>query len=449
VLRRLVRVALGEAVVAAGPVCLALALGAAPAAAQEVDPARPYRGLFEDVDATASSSPKTPSSPAFSLVANLFQQFDDSAASGPTVDGRPPASNSTRYAALDVAFAARQRTRRSSWDLTGNTQVRHYQDWRHARADEQRLALGVEARPDRATRLTVSGRAVYSPLYTVNVPLAGQDSSGEGVALVPGLEISGLRSVNLGTTVAMSRRVGRRTHLESAYAFNRVSYLDREATVTGGRFSAGLSRALGDAALRLGYAHGRVDTQLPLGTQKVQTDEFDARLNWPSASASTRVSVGVTPTVTRRGGAVVERLGNDLEVRIGALARVDHQLTSRWRAGLGYQRALYTNDGYRAPTFVQTTGGNVSGQVSRWVDVVASAAYSSGLAATPLLPRAEGSLGYSVRCDVWTSRTTVLYAEYRQYGYVGFDDATPASLAGTQIGRRSVRVGLTFAPRGW
>jgi hypothetical protein len=434
----------GLALLALIAASLVMSPGRAAAQAPQAPPAA-YRGLFENVDAVPGTRARSaPPRPAFSWSSELFGAYEHSAPASARSTGEGPAGDA-RFAAADLSMAARRRGQRLTLHLAVQAQPRRYQDWRGLQLDQQRVGLDADVALTRATRLSIAGRADYSAQYAVRVPFTGGDAAAASGSPSLALEFSGVRSVAAGSSVAVAHQVNRRTRVSSALAVNRVTFLDRDSTVMNWRAAGELVRRVrGDASLEVRYALTRSDTRGEALGLVMETHELEATIGW-SAAAGTRVALGVIPGLKSRS----DMPGRDDEggvpaftAHMGALARVDHHVGRSWRVGLAWQRAFYSDERFVQPAFVQTASARLDGRLARWLTLAASGAWSSGQSSTAASPRAGGSLGYSMRWDARTSRSTSIYAEYQDLTYAGFDLAASGTAPSGQLNRRALRFGV-------
>jgi hypothetical protein len=428
------------------------ATGALPAdaAAQANAPARPYRGLFENVDAVPATRARPTTTPWFAWGLQVFGASETTGPAGARLEV-PSGSAASRYAAADLAAAARRRGRVLSFAVATHTEVRHYYDARGAALDEQRLSIDVEARVARATTLSLSARGHYAGQYAVRLPFTGTDGAAGADAPALALEFAGLRSAGAGGTVAMRRQFARRTRVHAGLTRNVVTFLDRDATVGTWRMTGDVERALaGDTLIQIRYAYARTDSPAAEGRGTLASHQAEAALHW-SPRRGTRLVAGVAPSAAHRsdapsGSGAADEDSNALAPRFGALGRVEHTFGRSWRASLGYQRALYSDERFVQPAFVETTSGTLAGTIRRRIDVVGSAAWSSGLAGTPSGSRATGSFGYSTRWTFPVTRAASFHAEYQQLKYTGVEVPGAGLPAAGQLNRRVLRVGATLRP---
>ena len=423
-----------------------VAAAASPALGQEAGADRPYRGLFEAV-AVASPASARSAGPAFAYSVRTFEQagFPDG---GAAPGGSPWFSD---YLALEAAASARRAWRRTSARIQAGAQLRAYHDSRGGQLDQQWLAADVETRLTRRVDLAVSARADYASSYAPGSPLGRALEPGEAAPSRGGLELTALRNAGVAGSLRVTRRMGRQTDARAAYSRGFVRYLDSDGVVSNTRLSAGLKRLVGDSlSLDLAYDFSRVASSRGDGGLRTDAHEVNVTARYtPASSPSTSIVVSALPTFASRRTTPAQPLAAGAEgaftARLGAVAAVEHRLTARFRAGAAYQRALYSDDGYVQPSFVQTGGGRIDVTLSRRVTVDLSASYSTGLAsaASPgaVLNRLESAARISLRASRLAHVSAEFqHASYRQHAGGG------VSRSSSMPGGRSLRVGVTIAP---
>ena len=201
-----------------------------------------------------------------------------------------------------------------------------------------------------------------------------------------------------------------------------------------------------DLSLDLGYDYTRVVSGRADGALSTLTHEARVTLRFsPSSLPSTSIVAGLIPTLAGRQASVARAAsgqGADAPYagRVGTIVGVDHRVARRVRAGLVYQRALYSDQGYVQPTFVQTGGGRLEAALSRRVSIGASMAYSTGLASSAAPGASLSRFDGAVRAEVRTSRSLAVSVEYQRSDYRRRGVAGPT---GAQPGGQTFRIGFT------
>lgn len=419
-------------------------LGAVTVAAQAAGDPSPYRGLFGGSDVPVAQAPAARRAAAWDAGVTVYGLVESDAApsAGRKADGS--------HGAAEVTLAAARRRRRLDVQFRAGSQVRQYGDSRGIEADQQWAALAVEAKLSRRNTFRVAARGTYAPIYELRVPLAGQPQPGAADVSAPGLgvNVSGLRTASAAAGASLTRRVGRHTTAEAALDLTRVSFLDRGTAVATSRGSARLSHEFRSGPeVRLRYEYVHVASQLTDGPLVVVNHEADLGAVFsPARLPNTQIAVGLTPTLMQRrtiAGASSPQGPPEATdgLRLGASAHLAHRFSRALRATAGYQRALYSDEGYVQPVFVQTASAGLEARLSRRLQASATGSYSTGASNAALSRAATGGFGYAARVEYKASASTRLFAEWQRVATTMAHGAEAP-----RLDRRSVRLGVSLAP---
>lgn len=363
--------------------------------------------------------------------------------------GGQGSASAADFTALDLDLSGRLAGERLAFDVTSGTQLRAFHDGRGVRFEQQWAEARLDAKISRRTGLGVTSRASFGASYAPRSPIDGALGSGDDGKTPGGVEIAALRNTGVSTAITLSRRVSRKIDARLSYSLGRVSYLDRGVTVTTSSAAANLTRDLGDGVLLdLGYHLSRAVSAEPQSrlTTTAHETSMAVRVSPASWSKSTIVA-GVMPTLAHRsatGRQSADRADGRYTLRLGAMVRVDHDVSLRVRVSLGYQRALYSDEGYVQPSFVQTGGGRAEMTIARGITGSLSAAYSTGLASATLPGTSLDRLDAGGRLSVRFSR--------RVAGAVEFQGSAYRQAAGTGMtvaaapNGRTLRFTITLTP---
>jgi hypothetical protein len=162
-------------------------------------------------------------------------------------------------------------------------------------------------------------------------------------------------------------------------------------------------------------------------------------------SASRRADLGFGLGVSTID-APTDRLGAEDRGRfyqVLADATIRYQFGRSWQARAAYRRGLEFVAELNEPVFVGGFTTSVGGLLSRRVDLLASASYSSGESALHRSSTFDTYTG-SVRSRAAITQSVAIYLEYLYYFYDFGGNSLIASGLSPRLERNGVRAGLTL-----
>jgi hypothetical protein len=408
-------------------------LTAGVASAQVERPERPEHGLF-------GSPPSSPDARQFlDASISVFGAYDDNVLAD---QGLPIAADQLRggYSGVDAGLSYQQSGRLIEFGASGGVNTRDYPGLQTGLGLGLQGASGIQLR-GRKTRLRLSASANRSPYLTFSL-LPSLESAVVG-DLPPQ---TGNTFVNerdwhsYGSDVVLERTLGRRGSADFSYTVRRMAFpgplSDQRRQSVGGTYRYRFNR---DAAFRAGYTYDQVDLASPIRTT-IHNLDIGVDYNRPlSRSRKTYLALNM-------GSAVVNEYGRQLYRFVGDAA-INHQIGRTWNTRVSYHRGVGILGGFNAPFFSDVAALNVSGWITRRLDLHLAADYTTG--DFGLVGSTNGFNTYSGtgRLRYAFSHSVAVYGEYARYRY---QFSTAAGLPpgfGNALDRQSIRAGvMTWLP---
>lgn len=405
---------------------------------------RPYRGLFG-----GPTDPTAPKSLVFT--ASMYGAYDDNVLANDNTSGvgNPALQRRGYYSGAQAALDYSMQGDLGSFDASGGTQVRYYQDssdFVPSYFSTVRFETGF------GERTSVSGgyRLIYAPSFQMG--LFGDPSGIESVDTPVDLDLfpdlfsnSAFRH---GANVSIRRKLGRRSAVTLGYLTNRVSVVgDASRNFSSDGASAGYQyQATAHMAVKLGYGY-RTAHYAASGHASSKVQDINAGVDYSRALSFSRRTFLTFST----GSAILasDRLSvPDSNVRsrfrlIGS-AQLRHEMGRTWLADLSYHRGLIFRDNFAAPFFADGVHGSLDGFITRRVDLSTLAQWTRGTLASSA-DRANGYRALAAHAQIryGLNAFLALYARYAYYQH-DFDNriALDSQLPGT-FDRSGYRVGVT------
>jgi hypothetical protein len=333
----------------------------------------------------------------------------------------------------------------------GASMLRHYSEMSDVRSVGHSAGVGLSTRLPGRTTFLVNQAAAYSPTYLYGLfPTGSPVVPGDATTTTPDFAVSDLESYTYTTTASLSHDFTRRN---SFSAIGQYRYTDRlretalwndvSAYEIRGRYAQGVGRNAG-MTTQLRYRSGEYGYLADGLTTEVGL-EFGMNYTRPLSATrlvSVRFNIGVSGTDLPQSTTNVEGFQREY-LAVGEFG-LDYQFSRTWQARANVRRGLEYLSDIPEPVYATGLAGSVDGLLSRRVDVLASAGYSSGQS---ILSRD------SLQFDTYTANARVRYAfsrmlaVYGEYLYYYYDfRGSNQLLPGIPLGleRNGVRVGLTL-----
>jgi hypothetical protein len=409
-----------------------------PAGAQELQPPRPYQGLFGGADTNRRQRLEV-------TWATLGSYDDNVMADAPGgSDPRFQLNGTSGTAAATLGYAAR--SRHASFTASGTVTGRYYPDIHkltdYDGAGNATFAIDVNDR----TAITASQGVRDQPYYQLGfvtsfAPSQPPPASSPSSAATRDSALSRVQSQAYDGRVQISERVGTRSALTASYAYRQTRFDDNRDPFRWQLANGSLGHHLTKyATLRVGYGYGQEYAGVRAGDPPVVTQNIDLGVDYArplSASRRTRLAFASGSTVISYQG--------DRFYRLLADASLTRELGRTWNASVAYHRGIQFVERFAAPLYADNMQLHLTGFLSRRIDVSASGVYSNGQIG--LSTTDSGYVTYSGIADlnVALARMLSVHAQYFYYHY-DFDRAAalPFGVPST-LNRGGIRFGLS----GW
>ena len=417
----------------AGLLLAALCVGRS-ASAQSTRPERPYRGIFASGVDTAADS--------LSVTGNTGVGWDSSTAAdttGADADSSATAGSSLKGAGYNMFGGSIVYTRsreRVQFGASAATSGRYYSSlsapW--VMGHSGRVNLGY--RKGRSTMFNVAQSVSYQPFGSLGLfPGLGDPTAvGPNVlqsAASPDLDTRALRTsyTSSATDAGVEQRLSRRSTVSLQYSYRLTRYTEGRgqfhAQDVRGRFNRTLTEHLG---LRLGYGYG--ESRFVGASDGYQNHYLDLGVSYNRAlSISRRTVLGFDTSSAGTNDGTRTRW----DILGGAV--LTHEIGRTWALSGAFRRDVQFIETLRQPIFTDAVNSNLSGLLSRRVQVNAGAGASSG--SLGIQSRDKGVWSYygTAGMGIAVSRYLQLSARYGYYQY-RFDDPVYRALGFTQQMRR-------------
>jgi hypothetical protein len=418
-----------------------------PAQAQRPRPERPYRGLFGGNGANPNSSQQ------LDVSISLLGAYDDnvvaSANQGYTGDPRFQASGSFGSGILSLDYT--KNAGRLTFDFTGGTNYRYYQEYEEMTGFNEWLSLGMAAQLSPNSQLRLTGSASYSPFYSFSrAPGARLPAAGNVVPISPDYPLAEEPAISAYSSASFSHRLTPRSSLSADFNFNYTHYSDQDLPYQNWGAGGAITYRLSSRANMLAsYHYRRGVSGLYYANEAIDTQDLQVGLDLtkglsPSRTLTYGFSIG--PSIYRSSVPVgaPEAAGRQKFTRylVTCGAYLKTQIARSWVVGANYSRGMQYTQGFTDPLFSDRVTGTVTGFLADRVNLSFSVGYDIG---------SVGVAGEGNRYDTVTVAVTGQYAltgwaalsaTYGYYHYL-FDQRVqlPAALARGQD-RNSVSVGM-------
>jgi hypothetical protein len=393
-----------------GAVALCCVVAGSPAFAQNAAPDRPYRGLF-------GTRGEAELGQSLEVSATLVQAYDDNllAESGSISSGTPTISG--QFTMLQAGSQYKWVNNVLALGLTGASAFRHYNQVGGIQTISHVGAAGLSASLSRRTTLLINQDAAYSPSYMFGLfSQLGEPEAGEGRPGAPDHAVNDLESYSYATKARLTHNFTRRTSISAAADYTFTDFLSndtgRRDTATRG-VRTELSRNLGrQTSLRTGYSYRTGEFAANLGSASehgVGLSVDHRRVLSASRQASFSFGVGMSALdsppdgLGAAGGRAYRLLGD---------AAFTYQFARSWEARAAYRRGISYIADLAEPVLVGGVTASVEGLVTRRVDFLASASYSSGESALIYSESTFDTYTGNLRSRFGLTPSAAVYLEY-------------------------------------
>ncbi|HJZ74838.1 MAG TPA: hypothetical protein VKE51_24040 [Vicinamibacterales bacterium] len=339
------------------------------------------------------------------------------------------------------------------------TAVRYYEGVDQVTPVTHSAGLAVTARLPKRGSLEGSQAFAYSPSYWYQLFPTGPSPAPEPIPPNPDYRIDEVGSYSYDTKMALAFGSPRQFRIAATSEYQHTDF--QQATITrptltlfqsGAKVSRLVTRNVG---LSVGYQYraGEIGSGSPTKEHRLTIGaEYSRAL---STQRRARFRVNLTPT-TIEGPASFLMVGIDAVAsasdkrffKLQGDGSVDYEFRPKWRAKGNYSRGLEYLAILRQPVFADGVRAELTGLITRQIDLLASAGYATGSSAL-----------YSTATDLKT-RTSVIriryalrhsYAIYSEYLYYYYDLSGQALLAPglpKTYEQHAIRAGVMLFVRG-
>ena len=337
------------------------------------------------------------------------------------------------------------------------TAFKYYPELDEVAAVSHSASLGANVRLPKQGSFQLSQSAAYSPAYLYQLfPTATVPVPEETIPANPDYRVTANDSYSYQTNAALafgSARTLRVTttadyvHTDFQYQFATRSNLTVSAI--GAKASRTVSRKGG---MSVGYQYRTGDFGFG-GISKEHRVTLDVDYS-RAVSAKRRASFhfNLTPSTIEVPESVLSALVPDAvpgtldrrDYRLQGKASVDYEFRTHWHATGNFSRGVEYLPLLHSPAFVDGARAQLTGLITRTIDLLAVAGYASGASAFYLNTQDLETRTFNVKVRYALKRSFALYTEYLYYyydlrGQVGLAPGQPSV-----FGEHGIRVGLTL-----
>jgi hypothetical protein len=317
---------------------------------------------------------------------------------------------------------------------TAGSNLRYYQDLQRVVPVNQYLGAGLTADFRHRTTISVNQTVAYTPSFfsgafpTAAAPVLGLVST---AAPVPGLvstagtdySLNTLRSYAYGTSAFLNQRLTPHGSVSFDTGFQYIDFAGGptplksfKSSEVGGHYAYRFNRS---GTLRLGYTyqegqylpapareHGidiGVEINRALSSRRRSTVAFNFGSTFVNGPVPADNKTGFSP----RG-----------ELRFIGDGAASYDLGGTWRARGAVRRGVMVIEGFSNPLLVNGYAGEITGFVTRRLDVLVSAGYARGESSLVVNNTDFRTATGDIRLRYGLTRTLAVYAEYSNYSYI-------------------------------
>jgi hypothetical protein len=446
----IVTIGLRSGIIAAGVLAF---LSSSPVAfAQTSQPlsSREYRGLFGSggVDADAPQS--------LNLSMSLAEAYDSDRLADVGGVTPPVFQSGGFYTSFVPNMDFESHTQRVHVAVTAASNLRYYGDLHQVIAMSDSVGAGLTAQITRTTSVFVNQGVSYSPAYLYGLfARTGTPAPGDVIAPAPDYALNTEHSYAYATRASITQTLTPRATLSFTADARNTTFVGQVAGLSdmheydaGGRFTYSVNS---DINLRFGYTYRKTEYS-PLNTLPEHDLDFGIDYSRP-LSRTRRTTVGFSVGPTSADVPVPESAGVPLpgpesrqrQYWVGGDAFLNHQMGRSWNARGTVHRGVTYVEGLPSPVFTNALAVVTEGFLNRRTDLVASAAYTEGLAVGARTSSSTfATYTGDTRLRFAMSKLLATYVEYVYYFYNFPLDMPLAPGIPPRFSRNGVRVGLTL-----
>jgi hypothetical protein len=344
--------------------------------------------------------------------------------------------------------------RRGQITGSGETSFRYSQKLAGVAAVGHSGALGARVNLSRIATAEVNQTVAYSPSYLYQLfPTVTPPGLGEAVAAAPEFRVDQTDSYNYGTTGTIAVGSERANRFTASADYRHTAYqgdiLSRSGLTTRG-VRAGYSRGVGrSATFSTGYEYRTGEFELgPANEHRLNIGADYSRALSATRRATFRIRL--SPSIMDIPETDADALLTGRVRRLQAEGSADFQLHRAWQAGASYRRNTEYLPAFLEPVLTDSVSAQVTGLITRRLDVSASAAYArvgSALTGSVNALNQGGQMDTYVgtaRLRYAISRRLALYTEYLYYVYELRGETLLAPELPPTFNQSGIRVGLMF-----
>lgn len=428
---------------ALGALCGVLPWGAS-ASAQGAPGMGQQRGLF------GQSRVPSPSE-SVDLSAVVVEAYDDDVFADRGGAGPNPLSRqeSGYYTMLVANFNYAQRGGRTRVGANASSTLRYFGKMNDVDASGQTAGVGVTMDLSSRHTLTLGQTAAYSPAYLTGLFPRGQDPvPGESLPPSADYRVDASESYSYGTELSWSYGIGPRSHLVTTGDFQYTDFRretasrpDANAYGVRTQFVRNTTR---NTELRLGYSYRSGNMGYGGGLAATIEQGLDAGMQYTKVLSATRRAT----FSFRTGASAVDVPVTTPEAVSGRLFRAtgDADMSyqfRRWQVRAAYRHGLEFVADLVEPVFTRGVSFDMTGLLTRRMDLTASAGYATGASALNRQSLTFDTYTATTRMRYAVSSTLAAQVEYLYYFYDFLGGAHVPFGRAPRLARNGVRAGIS------
>jgi hypothetical protein len=353
---------------------------------------------------------------------------------------------------LDAMMTYRRKTRRTAVGVDARSVVRNGERVRGVTPMYEGVGLSASF-TGRRNQFHASQSADYIPYYQF-----GAASDANAVALGNTAQSHGdfananLSAFESGTSVALTRAVGRRDSLTMNYDRRQVRFsssdLDLLSQRIGARFTHHVTEGV---SLRAGYGYRTADLAIP-GASRLHYHDLDIGLNYSRGLSVTRKT-----TITFNSGSSIvpqepQPVAQGENASLPGMsfvmsggAALTHRMGRTWSARIEGTRGVEMLEGFARPVVANRLATNLAGNWSRWVSFSSVTGFTTGTVGVG----GDAGTKYetwnaSVALQIAVSRRCAIAAQYSAFSNRFGDEVLLPTGVTSTLQRQVLRIGLTW-----
>ena len=395
-----------------------MTLSVRPALSQSTNPRRPSGGLFGPTRSDTGAADKLRFT--FELAQGLDSEVPSESGVGVVGGGLGSGGFSTLFGASSTYALENRRLQLAG---SASTAFKYYHQLDRLDALSHDASLGIGLRLPKEGRLEINQAAAYSPSYLYQLfPQVDLPELGPSIPSNPDYRIDQEPSYTYSTRTAIKFGSPSGTQFTTSGEYHTTDYEDATASrsdldtrAVGSTVSHALSKS---ASLSLGYEYktGEFDSE--------RSDEHESTIGVhysPVLSRSRRLTLAlnVAPTwLKAQSGLAAPTLGGtSYTFALQGDAHISYPFRPNWLATVSYARDVQYLAGLSEPLFSDGTRAELTGLISRRIDVSTSAGYVTATSAVPGVNENLDTYTGTVKIRYGLKRSFALYSEYLYYYY--------------------------------